>query len=134
MTKLKVIVGKWSTLDECTRQRIKATQEDEGIEDAHPILNFESYAELSRLFSPKNLRLLEAIATDSPQSIHEATELVNRDYKQVHRNLTELEDIGIIEFECGEPGLPKKPVLPYDGLEIHLPFDNSNNNVGAEAP
>ncbi|AFK18007.1 hypothetical protein HFX_0266 [Haloferax mediterranei ATCC 33500] len=53
---------------------------------------------------------------------------MNRDYKQVHRNLTELEDIGVIEFEGGESGLRKKPVVAYDGLEIDFPFDKSSGS------
>ncbi|RDZ43398.1 transcriptional regulator [Haloferax sp. Atlit-19N] len=134
MTKLKVTVGEGNDLDERTRQRLKAAQAGEELEDAQPVLDFDSFAELSRLLSPKNLELLEAISEAEPDSIREAAELVDRDYKQVHRNLTELADIGVIDFEGGGPGLPKKPVLVYDGLEIDLPFNNSNNNVGAAAP
>ncbi|WP_042663846.1 hypothetical protein [Haloferax sp. ATB1] len=134
MTKLKVTVGEGNNLDKSTRQRLKAAQAGEELEDAQPVLNFDSFAELSRLLSPKNLELLEAISESEPDSIREAAELVNRDYKQVHRNLTELADIGVIDFEGGGPGLPKKPVLAYDGLEIDLPFKDSNNNIGAAAP
>jgi predicted transcriptional regulator len=59
---------------------------------------------------------------------------VDRDYKQVHRNLSELDDIGVIEFEGGGSGHAKKPKLAYDGLEIDIPFANSNGNVDAAAP
>ncbi|MBC9986764.1 transcriptional regulator [Haloferax sp. AS1] len=127
MTKLKVTVGEGNDLDETTKKRLKAAQAGEAFEDAQPVLNFDSFAELSRLLSPKNLELLEAIAAAEPDSIREAAELVDRDYKQVHRNLTELTDLGVIDFEGGDPGLPKKPVLAYDGLEINLSFNNSNN-------
>jgi predicted transcriptional regulator len=56
------------------------------------------------------------------------------DYKQVHRNLSELEDIGVIEFEGGGSGQAKKPVLAYDGLEIDIPFTQSDDSVGTAAP
>ena len=134
MPTLKVTVGDRDRLDRRTRRRIQAVQKGDELEDTRPVLNFESYAELSRLLSPKNLELLETIAEHEPESIRETAEVVNRDYKQVHRNLSELEDIGVIEFENGGSGTAKKPKLAYDGLEIDIPFSGSNGNVGTAAP
>ncbi len=134
MPTLKVTVGERDHLDQRTRSRIKAAQEGESLDDAQPVLNFDSYAELSRLLSPKNLELLQAISEHDPESIREAAELVDRDYKQVHRNLSELDDIGVIEFAGGGAGQAKKPTLAYDGLEIDIPFVSSNGDAGAAAP
>ncbi|AUX09375.1 HTH domain protein [Halalkaliarchaeum desulfuricum] len=134
MPTLKVTVGERDRLDQRTRSRITAAQKGEDLDDVQPVLNFGSYAELSRLLSPKNLELLETIAEHQPDSIREAAELVERDYKQVHRNLSELADIGIIEFEGGGPGQAKKPKLAYDGLEIDIPFARPNGSVGTAAP
>jgi len=134
MPTLKVTVGERDRLDQRTRKRIKAAQEGEDLDNAQPVLNFGSYAELSRLLSPKNLELLETISEHSPESIREAASLVDRDYKQVHRNLTELNDIGVIEFEGGGSGRAKTPTLAYDGLEIDLPFTASSVSSDAAAP
>ena len=134
MPTLKVTVGERDRLNQRTRSRIKAAQEGEDLDDAQPVLNFGSYAELSRLLSPKNLELLETISEHESESIREAAELVDRDYKQVHRNLSELEDIGVIEFEGGGSGQAKRPKLAYDGLEINIPFTGTNGSVGAAAP
>ena len=134
MPTLKVTVGERDRLDQRTRRRIKVAQECEELDDAQPLLNFGSYAELSRLLSQKNLELMEAIFEHEPESIREAAELVDRDYKQVHRNLSELEDIGVIEFEGGGSGRAKKPVLAYEGLEIDIPFADSEDTVGTAAP
>ena len=134
MPTLKVTVGERDRLDQRTRSRIEAAQEGEDLDDAQPVLNFGSYAELGRLLSPKNLELLETISEHEPESIREAAELVDRDYKQVHRNLSELEDIGVIEFEGGGSGRAKKPKLAYDGLEIDIPFAGPSGSVGAAAP
>jgi predicted transcriptional regulator len=112
MPTLKVTVGNSDHLDQRTRSRIKAAQEGEDLDDAQPVLNFDSYAELSHLLSPKNLELLEAISEHEPASIREAAELVDRDYKQVHRNLSELADIGVIEFQGGGPGEAKNRCWP----------------------
>lgn len=134
MSTLKITVGERDRLDQRTRRRIMAAQDGENLDDAQPVLNFESYAELSRLLSPKNLELLEAIAENDPESIREAASVVERDYKQVHRNLSELEDIGVIEFEGGGSGRPMKPILAYDGLEIDIPFVDSSGTHGTAAP
>ncbi len=134
MPTLKVTVGERDRLDHRTRSRIKAAQQGEDLDDAQPILNFGSYAELSRLLSPKNLELLETIAKHEPESIRQAAKLVDRDYKQVHRNLTELGDIGVIAFEGGGSGQAKRPKLAYDGLEIDIPFTGPNERVSEAAP
>jgi len=102
MPTLKITVGQRDAIDQQTQTRIKAAQHGEELEDAQPVLNFESYAELSRLLSPKNLELLETISEHGPESISETADLVDRDYKQVHRNLTELEDIGGAGAGAGE--------------------------------
>ena len=134
MPTLKVTVGERDRLDQRTRSRIEAAREGRDLDDAQPVLNFGSYAELSRLLSPKNLELLETISEHDPESIREAAELVDRDYKQVHGNLSELEDIGVIELEGSGPGQAKQPKLAYDGLEIDIPFTGPNGSVGVAAP
>jgi len=126
MSTLKITVGERDRLDQRTQRRIKAAQEGTDLADAQPVLNFGSYAELSRLLSPKNLELLEAISKHDPASIREAAELVDRGYKQVHRNLSELDG--------GGSGQAKKPKLAYDGLEIDIPFGDSNGTIGTAAP
>lgn len=134
MPTLKVTIGKRNRLDQRTRRRINAAQKGETLNEVQPTLNFGSYAELSRLLSPKNLELLEVVAEHEPESIRKAAQLVDRDYKQVHRNLSELEDIGVIEFDGGGSGRPKKPMLAYDGLEIDIPFADSNSSISTAAP
>jgi predicted transcriptional regulator len=134
MPTLTVTVGDRDHLDERTRRRIEAAQDGEELEDAQPVLNFSSYAELNRLLSPANLELLETIAQHSPESISATAELVDRDYKQVHRNLTKLADIGVIKFDETGPGQPKQPLLAYDGLEIDIPFTPSDTDANTVAP
>lgn len=134
MTTLKVTVGERSRLDDRTRRRIQAAQRGEALDDVQPVLNFGSYAELSRLLSERNLELLEAIVTHDPESIRETADVVGRDYKQVHRNLTELAEIGIIDWEDEGPGRPKKPVMAYDGLEIDIPLDSTEEGLDTAAP
>ena len=44
--------------------------------------------------------------------------LVERDHKEVHRNLTELEALGVIEFE--QAGRSKRPIVRFDEIEIDI--------------
>ena len=93
--------------------------------DVDPVVNIRRDAQLSRLPSRKNPDLLEAIFEHEPESFRATAELVDRDYKQVHRNLSELEDIGVIGFEGSGSGQAKNPLLAHDDLEIDIPFAGS---------
>jgi len=61
-----------------------------------------------------NLKLIETIVAEEPASIQELGDTVDRDYREVHRNLSELEALGLIEFT--DDGSRKKPSL-RDGTE-----------------
>ena len=134
MSTLKVTVGDHDRLDQQTNRRLEAAAAGEDIEDAQPVLNFATYGDLSRLLSPKNLELLDVVSAHEPDSIRETADLVDRDYKQVHRNLSELEAIGVIEFEESGPGAAKAPTLAYDGLEIDIPFAEPDPSQGTAIP
>lgn len=123
MTTLKITVGEADELRDRARERIRTAQEGGDLEDTEHVLNFESYADMARLLSEANLELLEAIAENDPSSMREAADLVDRNIKDVHRNLTELESLNVVEFE--EDGRAKRPVVRYDRLEIEvdLQFD-----------
>lgn len=120
MTTLKVTIGEGDRLRRTARERIRAAERGEPLEDADPVLNFDSYATLAKFFSETNLALLDAIVDDEPPSIRQAAALVDRDYRDVHRNLSELESLGVVQFEGGGPGKAKKPIVPYDEIDITL--------------
>ncbi|MFB6360187.1 MAG: transcriptional regulator [Halobacteriales archaeon] len=131
MTTLTITVGRGDQLEEETIDRIRAAEAGDELEDDDPVLNFDSYATLARFLSDRNLELLEVIAREQPRSIRAAAELVDRDYREVHRNLTELEDLGLITFEGGEPGRAKTPVIEYDDIDIRLPLGSNEEPVAA---
>jgi predicted transcriptional regulator len=131
MTKLKITVGSVDELADRTRDRLAAIEsgtDPEALGEVQPELRFESYSELFDLLSEQRIELLEAIATHEPESISAAADLVGRDYKTVHRQLSELGELGVVEWADAEPGTAKKPQFPYDGLEIDLDL------VGDERP
>ena len=104
------------------RKRIAALERGEEVDDQH-VLVLEDETELARLLRPANVELLSAIRTHEPESMRRAAELVDRDFKEVHRNLTELANLNVIELE--RDGRAKRPVLRYDALDIEVQFDRT---------
>ena len=91
-------------------RRAEAGETGEAVEqDVRFILNFEAFDDIAQLMRTSNLELIEAIVSDEPASIRQLADVVDRDYREVHRNLTELESLGVVEFE--NDGSRKKPVL-----------------------
>lgn len=88
---------------------------------------------LHRVTRPKNLELLRTIARNSPASIRETARLVGRDVRQVHDNLEELEQLGLVRFEAD--GRSKRPVVWYDEIAVELELDSdegvSSKRAGA---
>lgn len=127
---LKITFGRADDHEAAARERLRraeAGERGDAIEqEVQFVLNLEDYADVERLMRQSNLELLEAIAAESPASISEAASLVDRDYRDVHRNLTELEDLGVIEFETD--GASKRPMLRdgADELDISFRFGGSS--------
>lgn len=89
-------------------------------EDAPHRLSFETTDQLAQVFTPRAIDLLQAIAQEEPASIREAGRVVDRDIKQVSENLERLEAYGVVEFVA--EGRAKRPVVPYDEIDIQLPL------------
>ncbi|WP_136603228.1 HVO_A0114 family putative DNA-binding protein [Salinigranum halophilum] len=93
-------------------------------EDPTPYLErvYRDVTNLHRVTRPKNLELLRILATEHPESIRETARLVDRDVRQVHRNLEELESLDLIKFQSDGPGKPKRPLVWYDEIAVELPL------------
>lgn len=104
-------------------RRAEAGESDEAIEqDVRFVLNFEEFDDVDRLMRTSNLELVEAIVSERPESIRQAAAVVDRDYREVHRNLQELESLGVVEFV--EDGNRKKPILRAgtDNIDFSIRF------------
>ena len=125
---------------QAARKRLRqaeAGETGEPIEqDVRSILNFEEFHDIAQLMRTSNLELIEAIVSEEPASIRQLAEIVDRDYREVHRNLTGLESLGVIEFD--DDGSRKRPIL-RDGAEnidfsIRFPQSSAREEVpGASA-
>ena len=125
-TTLIVRVGDGTTTKNETRDRLRAMERGEDIEDRH-VLILDDEADLQRLLSPANLGLLRAIREHEPESMLEAADLVDRDFKEVHRNLSELENLNVLEFE--QSGRSKRPIVRFDEIDVELSLDAANTDA-----
>ena len=105
---------------------IQAMERGEDVPERH-VLVLDSEAELQRLLSPSNLDLLRAIRQHEPESMRAAAELVDRDFKEVHRNLTELDALNVIDLV--EAGRAKRPVVRFDEIDINLSLDSDGTGT-----
>lgn len=118
-------------------RRAEAGDSEATIEqDVRFILNFEEFDDVDRLMRTSNLELIEAIVSERPESIRQAAAAVDRDYREVHRNLQELESLGVIEFETS--GQSKKPILRKgaENIDFSIQFPRHTENgkrTGASA-
>ncbi|WEL16788.1 MULTISPECIES: transcriptional regulator [unclassified Halorhabdus] len=88
--------------------------------DPHLEVVYTDPADVHSVTRPKSLELLRAIVQHEPGSIRETARLVERDVSQVHRNLTELSELHLIDLV--EEGHAKRPVVWYDAIDIDLPL------------
>lgn len=135
-TILKITFGQADDHRAAARKRLEraeAGETDETIQqDAQFILNFEDFADVERLMRTSSLALLEAIVDERPESIRETAEVVERDYREVHRNLKELEELGVIEFEEG--GGRKRPILRGGSDTVDFSFSISQDDLNDTQP
>jgi len=88
--------------------------------DPHLEVVYHDPADVHRVTRPKSLELLRAIVQHDPDSIRETARLVERDVSQVHRNMTELEELHLVELV--DDGQSKRPSVWYDAIDIDLPL------------
>ncbi|WP_121820706.1 HVO_A0114 family putative DNA-binding protein [Halostella salina] len=128
---LRITFGEEEEIKQAARERLRraeAGEVDETIEqDVRFVLNFETYEDIERLMRPSTLGIIETIVTERPASIRDVAEEVERDYREVHRNLRELEELGVVEFE--ETGQRKRPILRAGTEEIEFSFRFPRSSV-----
>jgi predicted transcriptional regulator len=108
-----------SNPEETHRQNALARLErwEAGQEVPH-VVNFQEPSDLRALLTNRRIELLRSIMADRPASIRQLAQRLGRDVKSVHENLQILADYDIVLFE--EEGQAKRPVVPYETIEISL--------------
>jgi len=129
---LIVTVESLGTVQRRTAEAIQqARSGDTPDTDTPRRLSFETTDQLAQVFTPRAIDLLQAIAQEEPSSIRKAARLTDRDIKQVSQNLERLEAYDVVEFV--EEGRAKRPVVPYDEIDIQLPLRDASEADTARA-
>ncbi|WP_277543465.1 HVO_A0114 family putative DNA-binding protein [Haloarcula laminariae] len=105
--------------DDDLEDALAALDRDE-TPDPHLEVVYHDPADVHRVTRPKSLELLRAIVQHDPDSIRGIARLVERDVSQVHRNLTELEELYLVELV--DDGQSKRPSVWYEAIDIDLPL------------
>lgn len=105
-------------------ETLQAIDAGEAVEPYFEV-TFHDSDQLHQVTRPTNLELLRTIAREEPSGIRETARLVERDVRQVHRNLSELESLGLVDFE--DNGRSKRPTVWYDTIEVDLPLLDSRS-------
>ncbi|MEA3410142.1 MAG: hypothetical protein U9R74_01210 [Pseudomonadota bacterium] len=79
-----------------------------------PRLAFGSLRELFSAITEKRLELLRHVASHDGLNIHQLSQSLGRDYKNVHTDVTELIDLGLLERS--DAGMLS---APFDEIVIH---------------
>lgn len=117
--------------DEALERTLKALDRGERPDPFFEVV-YRDPEDVHLVTRPKNLELLGTIVQHEPRSIRETARLVDRDVRQVHRNLTELSDLHLIELV--EDGQAKRPHVWYDAIELDLPLvESTNRDDGVKA-
>ena len=69
-------------------------------------ISFESMELLLKVLTPNRWTLLRALRTNGPSSIRALSQLLARDYRGVHADVTALIDAGLIERADGKISVP----------------------------
>lgn len=93
---------------------------DEGDEpDRSYGLTLETESQINEVLDDKNLELIRTVAREDVESIRDLARRLDRDVRQVHDAVTELETLGLVELE--EEGKRKKPRVWYDSITVDIP-------------
>ena len=114
MTKLTVRLTTFDDLEAEILAKAERAASDT-LEDAPPVLGFESYEAMHRILAPSRLDIVKVLTAQGPLAIREVARRVNRDVQAVYRDVTMLIKSGVIDRH--EKGVE----FLYDG--IHFEFD-----------
>lgn len=85
-------------------------------------ITFPDISWLAKIFSPERIRLLQAIKEEKPGSIYQLAKALGRVHANVHKDVHELADMGIIQLKKARKAGQKReslyPEYNWDGFDI----------------
>ena len=100
----------------------RAEQWEQGQEVPH-VVNFQDASRLQRILTPRRLEVIESLLDESADSIRDLATRLDRDVRQVHDDVTLLNEYRIVHFR--EEGSAKQPFVPYETITIEVELTKS---------
>ena len=124
---LRVTVESFDEMREETLDAAEALNEGE---EQPAVVSFSTVAELRKILTDRRLELLQVLmATEgAAESISALAEVLDRDYRTVHDDVSLLADYGLLFIV--EDGQAKRPYLPYK--RVHLDVELVGRPSGEE--
>ena len=121
--KFKIKVQDSSQFREDIIKTWKAAENRKPREDSYDlVLSFPDISWLSKIFGAERIRLIQAIRDKKPESLYQLAILLGRSLPNVHRDVHELADFGIIELKKnrkkGQKRESLQPEYNWDGFDI----------------
>ncbi len=82
-------------------------------------LTLETEAQINEVLNDRNLELIRTVAREDVESIRDLARRLDRDVRQVHDAVTELETLGLVELK--DEGKRKRPTVWYDRITVDIP-------------
>ncbi len=119
-SKVKAKVVLISSMHDALSKFVDAFEKVSKGEDIKPedTVGFDSLEELNKVLTPKRLELINAVRRYAPDSVKELASIVNRDLRNVYRDLKILQAGGFIKLY--KTGKKVKPIVDYDEIVIKL--------------
>ncbi|WP_276300477.1 transcriptional regulator [Halorussus lipolyticus] len=132
--KLRIESAPWESFK---KRALESAREFDREEEGGPrVLSFQDPEQIQRLLTPRRLELLRSVMEDPPESIRQLADRLDRNVSDVHDDVTLLEEYEIVVLE--QNGRAKRPVVPYDEIEIavtlSLPNESGSNERSPAAP
>jgi len=121
---LRITVGSAGDVFDRARGQLAS----EGVAD-EAVRSFESLGDVRQLLSDRRVEIMRTLMTDTPESISDLADRLDRNYADVHGDIQVLADHHIVYFETD--GRSKRPVIPYDRvqLDIEIAGDTGTDHV-----
>ena len=90
----------------------KPSNKYKGVE----IISFPNFETLGKVITGARLELLHVIRVAKPKSIQELARVVERDFKNVHQDVTLLAEFGLIELKKAGPRRSAAPTAKFSEI------------------
>jgi predicted transcriptional regulator len=119
---LKIETRTWEDAKEKALE--KARKFDEGEDVTETNVTFVEPSDVQRLLTPKRLEVIQTLMSEEVGSIRELAKVLDRNPSEVHEDVHTLEEYGVVELR--EEGRAKKPIVPYDDIDISVSLSREN--------